>query len=519
MGRLKIIPTGGLNKRFPEHKLVSKKTQMVNELRNLLSLDGRIKKVHGATKLDSTSQPDSCSWAERIYYNDGGDRKKYLFAILDRKMYKFNEGSSSLDQVKIDESMTVQIEDDVYPISTQVKSSGTEITMLVDGKYFYKFEPNEGGLWERLSDKVDADGTTLEPVDVVEYLDRAWILCKDRNVLIGSKNGSPEVFDDASDSPIVVLPTGKGGFPQKLIVHRGFLYVIHEDYFCPLSGHSYSTFGIKPGDVIYGYGTQAPRSVVGLKTHFGFLNADDNEYYTTGGTLDSTDKAPLSYPVQIAKLINPFMAHKTVAALDTNENVIRISYVGTGETTLNREIMYSLNEETWCGETRGRNISCYAQWNGHDDEGQMITGRDDVGNLMWEKEQDLNFDGNPIHFKLVTGSYEVDETGDVIFEEFFIDAKPTGQTIEMAYYLDARFTTRGDEQTDLQGEVFSLGHVLFAEQGVFLQRILPKIDRSRGRMIRFQFEDQVVNKKFELYGIYAEYNTLSNKTSKYIHGA
>ncbi len=529
MGKLEIKPFGGLNKILPEHRLVGKKMQKCRELLNYLSINGRIKTVGGSEKVNSSTVTGDIKWSEKIYFENDTDRFKMQFCVADGFIYRLNEETGTLNQVPIliDQtgqtvrSFTEKLNTESYPVSASIEIANTVTTYLVDGENIFKYDGNLSGEWRKLPTLTDLDGQTILPEYILEYQDRLWILPKKRNALLSSANLEPEVFDNSTDSVLIVCPTGKGGFPSALINHRGFLYMVHEDYFTPISGNSAATYGIPPGNVINGYGTRAPRSVVGLKTTFGFLNSEDNEYYLSGGTLDSTLKTPLSYEMGINKLINPVMAHKTVAHLDTVDDLLRISMVKTGESQLDYEVIYSINEEKWAGETSGFKISTYNQWNGAGDDGRLVTGRSDAGNLMF-MNRGLNQDGSAMRHRFVFASYEFgDGIQDYIMQEVFVDARPFGRTtMPLSYYLDARLTTRGMEDVDMQGEITNLGLIEIGEQSIFLSRILPLIDRSRGRMIRFESDETTADVGREIYAIYVDFApTQEDKSSKYIHGA
>lgn len=515
---LKIAPTDGINRRFPEHKSVGKKTEYCRELRNMLNLSSEFYEFHGATRLDSNAKPGACRWTKRIYYEDGGDRKRFQFAVFGGYMYKLDESTGTFNQVTISGSYTTTIEPDTILVDAQMKVSATVSTYLVDGKYFYKFNGNAAGDWERLPIKQDVDGNDIEPIYIAEYLDRLWVLTKNRNVVLVSYNLNPENLSDSTDAALIEAPPGKGGFPTALVKSGGVIFVIHEDYFSPISGSSVATFGIAPNDVVEGFGTRAPLSVIRLKTEFGFLNSSDNEYYVTSGTIGTTQDIPLSYPIKLRSLINPVKAHKTVAAYDPNLDAIRISYVLSGETLLNAEEIYSLTEKKWCGETRDRYISYYSVWDGNGDQGEMITGRSDVGAAMKEDDS-LNFDGSAIHYKFVSASYVPEEDKDVTFEYFEPDLASLGNfNANFSYYLDTRLTTNGEEAVNMQGEVINLGLIEIADQMAFTNRFTPFIDKRTGRTIRFQIEGNTTNSKFKFYGIYAKYNKINAKYSKYISG-
>jgi len=519
MAVLQISPHSGINRRFPHHKLTSDKKQYVRDLWNYISLDGTLKTVAGATRYASSANTGYAQWAKRLYYLEGGDAKRVQYTIMDGIFYKGHDTDGTLVRVPVDNKRNIECDKTFFPISEQFKASGVIVTYLVDGTSFFKLIPNQAGNWEKLGPKTDLDGNTIRPTFVSEWLDRLWVLDKERNVLLGSNNLGPETFDDADDSVLIELPPGNGGFPRALIRFRGYLYVIHDDYFVPVSGSSPATFGVKPGDVIYGFGTNAPRSVVNLKTTFGFLNSTDNEYYLTGGTLDSTMKTPLSYDIKLSELLNYVKADQTVAHLDTKLNCIRIAYVPAGEAVLNSEEIYSLDEEKWCGQTRNRKISCYCQWNGPGDNNELITGRSDAGLLMIN-DRGHNFDGNPQRYRLVTADYGDDYLTQLQFQNFWVDAVPFGRTtMPLSYYLDARLTTRGQENVDMQGEIFNLGLIEIGEQTAFLSRVVPFIDRSKGRMIRFESDETVADTGREIFSIFAEYEKEEVKTTKYIHGA
>lgn len=518
MKTLKVLPFDGLLKRFPEHRITSEKKQFCHTLKNLIALDNKITKVGGAERYNTTSVGAKTWWAKRIYYENGGDLQRHQFAVVDRKIYKGQDAGASLQQVPINNAYDILLKENAYPIDTQMKVSGSVTTYLVDGENFFKFTANQAGEWERLNTLIDVDGNNIEPVYVTEYLDRLWVLVKNQNLLLFSKNREPENFQDSTDAGVIDLPAGNGGFPKGLIVHRGFLYVIHEDYFAPVTGASSATFGVAPGSVIYGFGTRAPRSLVNLKNAFGFLNSTDSEFYLSSGTLDSTSKQPLSYPIQLSQLMNRLEDHETVAHLDTEMNAIRISYVKDHDTSRNAEIIYSLNEEKWCGETYGRKISCYCQWNGNGDQNELYTGREDAGIIM-KNNTGYNFDGTSIPIKLITGSYMVREDEDVQFEDFFADIKQLGSfSIPITYYMDTRLTTNAIELLTMQGEIINLGLIEIAEQQVLINRGLFKIDASKGRNIRFEIDWDALDRPFEMYGIYVHYNEGARYFSKYVAG-
>lgn len=524
MPQFTIQPHAGINKRFPEHKLAGKKSQFVIQLKNLLSLDGRIYKIPGGEKYDSTAKQGTATWGKRIYYTEGQtDKRRHQFTVIGGKMYRGTDATRTLNQVPViengQETYDARINDG-QPMDATLKVAGTVTTFLVDGEDFYKFDGNMAGSWERIPAKLDVDGNTIEPIDIVSYLDRAFILVKNRNVILFSKLRDPENYSDSTDAGLIQVPPGNGGFPVKLIVHRGFLFLVHEDYITPVSGSSPATFGVKPGDIMYGFGSRAPRSVITVKERFGFLNSEDNEFYTTNGTIDSTDKVPISYPIKLSSLINPGKAYLTQAIHDPNTDGIRIAYWESGGVLAgSAEAVYSTIEEKWCGETSGRNISFYCLWNGDGDNGELITGRSDVGAIMLNNVG-LNWDGSAINYKLVTGSYLMSEDRDIQIRSFYLDAKPTGNhVIAVSYYIDSRITTYGEETPNMQGEILTLGYIEIADQTVFLQRCLPKIDRSKGRMIRFQVEGNTLNSLFELYGIIVETATGGAlKQSKYLSG-
>ena len=518
---LEITPFAGINRRFPEHRITSQKKdgkQYLIELRNMMSLDGRFTIVPGATKYNSSLKDGTCSWLKRIYWQDSGDDYRASFTIIGNKMYKGDDATGTLNQVPISSSLSTQFEPSFFQISSTLKVGGQVCTFLVDGKYFYKFVPNAAGNWERLNTLQDIDGNDIEPIYTAEWLDRQWVLVKGRNVLLGSANLNPESFDSATDSILLELPPGNGGYPRALIKYRGTLYVFHDDYFVPVTGSSPSTFGIRPGDIAEGYGTSAPRSVILLGNQIGFLNSKDNEYYLTSGTFDSTDQTPLSYPIILGDLMHPQNCVDTVCHYDSDLDCLRIAYYPSGGTTLGSEEIYSFSEKKWCGQTRDRNISCYSQWDGLNDDGRLSTGRSDTGCFM-VNDQSINFDGAAIHYKWVTGSYAPKDPVDVQFDTFFLDAKPQGNTsVNCAYYIDTQSAYYGNENVNQQGEFISLGSIEIADQQIFLNRFQPFVDRSKGRMIKFQIEGENLNMLLEFYGIFCFYTVSDAKFSKYIAG-
>lgn len=521
MDVLEISPFAGINRRFPEHRIASQKKdgkQYLLQLENMFSLDGRFTLAPGATKYNSAVKDGTVTWLKRIYYQDSGDDYRYSFAVIGGRMYKGDDATGTLTQVPISSSLDTTIESSFYPIDSTLKVGEQVCTFLVDGQYFYKFVPNATGSWERLSTPNDIDGNPIYPTFTCEWLDRQWVLVKGKNVLLGSANLNPESFNNATDSILLELPPGNGGYPRALIKYRGTLFVFHDDYFVPVTGSSPSTFGVRPGDIVEGIGTSAPRSVIILGNKIGFLNSRDNEYYLTSGTFDSTDDTPLSYPIKLGELMHSVNCVDTVCVHDSDINCLRIAYYRSGGTTLGDEEIYSLDEKKWCGQTRDRKISCYSQWDGLNDDGRMTTGRSDTGCFMVNDES-INFDGSAIHYKWVSGSYPFKDPLEAQMEAIYIDAKPQGNTtVNMAYYLDGRITTYANENVNQQGEVFNLGLIDIADQNVFLNRFTPFIDKSKGRMVRFQIEGQQLNTVLEFYGIFVFFTVQDSKFSKWISG-
>jgi len=520
MPKLVLAPYAGIMKRLPANKVVGDKKQYLLEAINYITTNGRIKTMLGNERYDSTPKGGTCQWSKRIYFQVGSDAYRRQFAVIGGAMYMGNDNGQTLNQVNINGSMDLRTEQNVFLSDATIEVSGNVLTFVVDGKYFYKFVPNTNGYWEQLPIKLDIDGGTIEPIDICVYQDRLWVLVKNRNVILFSKNLNPENFDDSTDAGLIQLPAGNGGFPQKMIVHNGFLNIIHEDYFTPVSGSSAATYGVKPGDIVYGYGTRAPRSVVTLKQYFGFLNSEDNEYYLTAGTLGSTSETPLSYDIQLGSLINPNKIGLVSAVHDPNIDCLRISYVRTGEYLPNAEVLYSLNEQKWAGETQGKNISGYCLWNGSGDDNELLTMRGDIGCLMFEGRTN-NIDGAGQYYSLVTGDYADNYWNDCQFLEFFVDAKPfgTNSLFPLAYYLDGRNTTYGQDNVQLQGEVINLGLIEISAQDIMLQRVLPLIDRSKGRMIQFISRTTLTNTSWEIYSFMVNYNKQNTRTSKYTVGA
>lgn len=520
MPKLQIAPHSGLMKRLPEHKIVGEKKQYMLEAINYIDLDGRLRTMLGNTRYNSTEVSGIPQWGKRFYYLIGTDLFRNTFAVIGGVLYKGDDSSSQFNRVAINNAFDIQLDTTSIPMDAAIEISGNIVRYLVDGTYFYKFVPNLAGEWERLNPLVDVDGITIEPIDIVAYQDRLFILVKNRNVILFSKNLAPENFSDSTDAGLIQLPAGNGGYPQKLIVFNGFLNVMHEDYFAPVTGSSAATYAVRPGDIVYGFGTRAPLSVTEATDYWCFLNSEDNELYFTAGTIGSTSKIAISHPVNLGALINPVKAHLTACIHDPNLDCIRVSYVQQADSVPNSEIIYSLNEEKWAGETYGKNIGRYFIWDGRGDSNQLMTLRNDIGLFMFEGVGN-NIDSGPQHYRFVTGDYADNYINDCQFTEFFVDALPTGSANNMplSYLLDARITNGATEQVTLQGEVVTLGMISLGEQNVMFERIMPLINNSKGRMIRFLVDETVSDTYREIYSFVASYNKQNTRVTKWTVGA
>lgn len=507
MALLTISPHSGINKRFPAHRLVGKKTQMVRQLLNMLSLDGSITSIKGSARYDNTDLGDDCKWAKRVYYKINDNQFRRQFCVINRTMYKGKVTDDGLEEAQVDGKTGITTFEDNYLRDATVKSNAAVITYLVDGKDFFKFVPNIDGNWNKVTTLVDVDGVTIEPVDVAEYQDRLWCIPKNRNVVLFSKNLNAENFSDSTDAGLIQLPPGNGGYPKALFKHRGFLYVMHEDYFTPISGSSVSTYGVPPGNIIWGFGTKATRSVVPMKNRFTFLNTEDNEIYQSAGTLDSTKL--LSYEMNLKTIINPNKADLTVGIL--HDDLLRYSMVKTGDFRHNYEAVYSFNEEKWCGETEDQFVSAYSPWTGPGDKGELITARSDKGLLM-KTGTGFAFDNSDIHFRMELATYELDPIRDSIIERFYIDADPGGNyVLPFSYFLDSRISTDGTERPSMQGETLGLGLISIKNQESFVVEAFPKFDRSRGRHLRFLLDTTLGDRGIKLFNLYVVHNPQNRK--------
>ena len=273
---------------------------------NLYSRDGQLKTVPGTERMVSDFS-EKCTGAWRYYSNEEGIKSPKLLAYTINGKLWFVDTYALQSQV-IKEGMA----SNAYPKACQFRLGEQHYLFIVDGHSMWSYDGNESWIINDVTPK-QSDGTNYEPIDIIEHLDRIFLLTE-KQVLI-SANLAPTDFTDATDAIELIIGSGRGENRQFSKIDDR-LYIHTTEGVFVLSGDTISavasTFSI---DLVDDGVRMAPgRSGAITENAFVYLGAD-RELYSFNGQ----SKEMLSYNEQLKNIINPEATYleKTVAHYDS----------------------------------------------------------------------------------------------------------------------------------------------------------------------------------------------------------
>jgi hypothetical protein len=229
----------------------------------------------------------------------------------------------------------------------------------------------------------------------------------------------------------------------------------------------------------------------------------------------------LSYIEYLAKDIYtaPDMIDKAVATY--HDNYYKLSVVKNGEVSNNLEFWWDAIEDK-IDFIYGRKVSYYCHADSTKEEPYSMIARDDAGYICYENQQH-SFDGTAITVKLKTKDVKPMKGRNVRFCAFRPDIEP-GWDVDftLRYNLDGRISnptgSNPVEGVDGQGEYESLGYIWISNQTQFEQRVLPKVNYSKGQSINFEITDSVKDRVLGIIGMGVDFIPKEQKVFKLVGG-
>lgn len=473
---VKERPTGLINRRDLPQDLEPGQVQLRENFIVLGVGDNKRNRKHPGAKRFTTSTTGVSYTSGFVYYMKQNVRK--ILGFNNGKIYFVGENGSEDEDIPI-------FAVDAIPTWVNMRVSGNDVVYFSagDGSGFYAYDGNIANEFQL------QPAVTLNIVDMVEFLDRLFVIEEDSEVSSFSKNLDFTNFTDSSDAGEITVEATGGSKIVKQAVLGEQLFYLKTDRICRLDGRTPSTFSVRR--VIPWLGCAARGSVQVTPIGIIFLGSDYEFYLFDGANLKM-----LSYGVAIGgdktkNLSGLINRNKTRQIVSTYyDRIYRCSFTENGKSTNNLEWCYNLANETDF-LTRDFNISCYIPIDRQPDEPMLLTGRTDLGRLM-RMYQGLNLDDGSaspqMSCKLVTRAIGSDQPYDARFKRVYLNTEVLGaEPMPIYYALDnrTRVSDWASDQWPIKGEQTGVGSFNMLIQSSITSRMNLKYGKSKGRTITF----------------------------------
>lgn len=494
----KISFSSGWNRVNPRSTLVAGEDGNVecSLLENFICGNNRIKKIGGTQAYNSTSlgSDNGIPWVERSYHVRGdGSVVSRTFAFYDGAIYHGDDVAGILTKD------TEGFRKNAIPLSESFQVAGNSILYFYTGEDVpKKYDGNGSFVWEVTGLSADIEGG-------ISHLQRMWYWHKRSSLLSYSVNLKPEEMDDeilvgdnTRDSFIIACArTGNERF-----------FVFKNDSIWELQGRTSSSFRFVR--VTDKYGLTNKRAFYNVLGAIIFQNSDDNELYLFNGT-ESSIKPITEDTVRLREVQDQTIDSISNSCMTVHKGYFRFAFQHKEDTDIDAngcELVYPLGDPRPDGLPkwsliRGSRVMSYARFTRYNDNNDLITGRSDVGKLMYH-DRGHDFDGLPIYTKIQTADIIASEDKAARFGDFVVKGKPCSHTLPITfkYMVNGRFFDHADTHYFVpKGETRNVGTIILNQSDLYNQVITPLTKFSRGNTISFAFEDNHLGTDIELYSI------------------
>ena len=479
--------TGKINRRSP--RTVSSNKEVWYR-QNMVSRDGRLKKVAGTEPAIDTGLTDVCTWLGRyVSYETGVMSPKTFAYTIDGKLWNISETNRTATEIKTGFNLKA------YPESRILKYGNQNYMYFIDGVSLFKYDGNNSNVFTTVP--ISHIGTRL--VSLIEHRDRLLVL-GDRS-LRESKNLDFDVFDDATDSIEIIVGSGKGTcLALRKIEER--LYILTTEGVYILDGDTISavaeTFSIS---LVEERNIISARTAIKVENSIMFLAGEDENIELW--SFDGGNSKLLSYSEKITEFINPYKEQLDKAVAIYEDHYYKLSFVQTGATYNNFEVWYDAIEDK-IDFVVGRNVSCYMTADTTAEINYSLIGRSDKNTICYAN-RGINFSGNPIELKLTSKDIILNKGDRARVDDIFVLFEPSGErSVFIRYLLDGRLSDISNTAQfyqDLSGDAATLGFIRINNQSQAMERIKPRIDYSCGISMALELYDNNIDTECSILGI------------------
>lgn len=493
-----LKPILGLNLTAPPQEVRREQGGSIQctKLQNYIVRDRKLQKIGGTEAYNSTALTNPINWLTRSYHKRGdGSFRKVAFCMSGGKLYYGDDVAGTLTQV----GGIGVFDSDVYPLSADMQVSGNSILYMFSGEdEVVKYDGNGSFTWEPTTINADLNRVVIGGA---VHISRMWYWAKDSSVITYSTTLAPEDF--STDAGDIVVGEETDSTIKAVAVSGETLYVFKNNSIWKLYGRTVSTFQFR--QITDKYGLADKRAIYPVGSGFVFMNEYDKELYFIQDTESSI--TPLTeVDIRLRSIIDHTKIDRV--CMTVHDGLFRCAFKHREDNIYpDTEIIYALNNLGQNGSprwsmSRGAKINCYSTWQQQGDRNELVTGRSDTGKLMYHNRT-KTFDGNAINTVMRTGEIVANEDMVVEFYDFIVKGKPemSEDEIFFRYFLNGRYSDRGEEKIDFSGEYFTKGTMKFSKQALFNDRIVPYHAYSMGNSISFEIEEVNTNMDMEIHSI------------------
>lgn len=507
---MKIKFSLGWNRVKPPHELYIGKDEFIqcSVLQNYICRDNKIKKIAGSNKYNSSVLANNIPWIKRSYHKQGdGSFVKRTLCFNNGVIYYGNDSLGTLTKILSGFSATA------LPSDMTIQVSGNSILYFFTGNDTpYKYDGNASYTIEKSTLASNIISGIVHP-----DLARAFYVKNNSSEIDYSETLEPENIADTiiagNDKDSVNMAIGVGA--------DGTLYIFKNNSIYQLYGRTSSTFQVR--QVTAKYGLASRRGIYPVGSGFVFLNEFDKELYFFGGS-ESSIQSLTEKDIKLREIMNLTSDAVERVCMTVHDGLFRFSFQHR-ESLIdanNCELVYATSEPRADGLPKwslikGSNVLCYSVWNEQGDSNELLTGRSDMGAMMYQN-RGLDFDGNATETIVRTGEVTFSEDMVCNLLDIFIKAKPGSYNISpvFKYFLNGRFSDGGITSLSMKGETRDVGVIHLQKQSLFNDRIVPLSNYRRGNSISFEISDNNNGTDLELYSIAFNVEKLYKIRNQYV---
>ncbi len=466
------------------------------KLQNYIARNKKITKIGGTEAYNSTALLNPITWTHRSYHKLADNTfRKVAFAFSNGVIYVGDDVDGTLTENQTGFNVNAK------PTHFTQQVAGNSTLFFISGEdEVYKYDGNGTYIWNQTS--ISSDLGRIPTMGVM-HLDKAWYVSKDSSTVAYSVVLEPENFTVSEGAGEIVIGEEKDSSVIAIVVGGDeTLYAFKDNAIYQLWGRTTSQFQFRR--LTNEYGLADKRAIYPVANGFIFLDSFTKELYFFDGT--SKVKPLTEKRIRLRNIIDKTQLDEF--CMTVHDGLFRCAFKHREDAIYpDRELIYAIADPSPDGTPRwsiskGAKIGCYSVWNRQGDKNILVTGRVDAGKLMYHNRGN-DFDGTAIETIVRTSEIVASEDKVVRFKGFYVKGKPGSihKQSTFKYFLDGRYSDRGEQGLDMDGETRTAGELKISTQYLFNDRIIPFDNKSRGNSISFEIYDNNTGTFMEMYSI------------------